>query len=68
MPNESRIRSIAKALTWQLIGLVTMTLIALIVTGDLKASGGLALTSAATGFLCFILHERIWARIPWGRG
>lgn len=68
MFNESRTRSIVKALTWQLLGLVSMTLIALVFTGDIRASGGLALASAATGFLCFFLHERIWARIPWGRG
>lgn len=63
---ESPARSIAKAITWQLLGLITMTLLAWVVTGSLTSAGGLALGAAATGFFCFILHERAWARIRWG--
>lgn len=64
---ESRTRSIVKAVTWQLIGLLTMTLLAWIATGDLASAGGLAVGAALTGFVCFILHERVWAHISWGR-
>lgn len=64
---DSPARSIVKAVTWQLLGLLTMTLLAWAATGSLTAAGGLALGAAATGFVCFILHERIWARIRWGR-
>lgn len=73
MPNtayekmDSPTRSIVKAVTWQLLGLLTMTLLAWFATGSLSAAGGLAISAAATGFICFVLHERIWARIPWGR-
>ena len=67
MPNESRTRSIIKALSWQLLGLLTMTLVALVITGDLSASGGLAIASATVSFFCFFVHERLWARIRWGR-
>lgn len=64
---ESPARSIVKAVTWQAIGLVTMTLMAWFATGSLTAAGGLALAGALSGFVCFILHERLWARISWGR-
>lgn len=64
---ESRTRSIVKAISWQLVGLVTMTLLAFVATGDLAAAGGLALGAAGLGFVCFILHERVWAHIAWGR-
>lgn len=64
---EKPVRSIAKALSWQATGLVTMTVLAWCVTGDLAASGGLALLAAFVGFLMFIVHERVWARISWGR-
>ena len=64
---ESPVRSIVKAVTWQMLGLVTMTALAWMATGNLAAAGGLALSAALTGFVCFILHERIWARISWGR-
>lgn len=64
---ESPARSIVKAITWQVLGLFTMTALAWIATGSLTAAGGLAVSAALTGFVCFILHERVWARIPWGR-
>lgn len=64
---ESHTRSIVKAVSWQLVGLVTMTLLAFVATGDWRAAGGLALGAAGTGFVCFIIHERVWAHISWGR-
>ena len=64
---ESPARSIVKAVTWQAIGLVTMTLMGWLATGSLAAAGGLAISGALSGFVCFILHERLWARIQWGR-
>lgn len=64
---ESPARSIVKAVTWQAIGLVTMTLMGWLATGSLAAAGGLAISGALSGFVCFILHERLWARIRWGR-
>lgn len=64
---ETATRSVVKAITWQVLGLFTMTLLAWLATGDLVASGGLALSAALTGLVCFFLHERIWARIRWGR-
>ena len=64
---ESPARSIVKAITWQLLGLVTMTELAWLATGSLAAAGGLAISGALSGFVCFILHERLWARISWGR-
>lgn len=67
MKTETPLRSIVKAATWQALGLITMTLMAFLITGDIAAASGLALSAAITGFLFFILHERIWARISWGR-
>lgn len=64
---ETHTRSIVKAISWQMLGLVTMTLLAWLTTGDLLAAGGLALAGAISGFVCYILHERAWARIYWGR-
>lgn len=64
---ESPARSIVKAITWQLLGLFTMTALAWLATGSLVAAGGLAISGALSGFVCFILHERLWARISWGR-
>lgn len=60
-------RTFAKAFSWQLIGLITMTGLGTIFTGSAGIASGLALTSAALGTLCYIGHEKLWARITWGR-
>ena len=57
----------AKAVTWQLLGLVTTTVIGWVITGSAAASAGLAASSAAVGFVCYVLHERLWHVVPWGR-
>lgn len=64
---ETPARSLAKAVTWQLLGLVVMTLIGYLITGSLGAGGAIAVAGTASGFVSYIAHERIWARIPWGR-
>ena len=64
---ETRTRSIVKAISWQLLGLITMTALAWLSTGSLQAAGGLAIAAAAIGFLFYILHERLWGCISWGR-
>lgn len=64
---ETPKRTILKALTWQALGLVMMTLIGLAVTGSVQAGGFIAVISALTGLVFYILHERLWARVAWGR-
>ncbi len=64
---DTRTRTIAKALSWQLLGLVSMTLVGLLFTGSLTASGGIAVSSALISFLFYCLHERLWSQVPWGR-
>jgi uncharacterized membrane protein len=63
---ERPIRSIAKALTWQVLGLTSMTGITYLLTGSLLTGGAVALAGAASGAALYIVHERAWARIRWG--
>ena len=60
-------RTLAKAITWQLLGLVVTTTLGYVATGSVTAGGALALSSALVGFVCYALHERLWSRIRWGR-
>ncbi|WP_138467953.1 DUF2061 domain-containing protein [Poseidonocella sp. HB161398] len=64
---DTPLRTLAKALTWQGLGLGLMTLIGLAFTGSVTTGGGIALTGAATGLVTYALHERVWARVAWGR-
>jgi len=64
---ETRMRSIVKALIWNVIGLSVMAIVGLIVTGSLAAGGAMAVINAALGFVSYLIYERVWARIRWGR-
>ncbi len=64
---ETRKRSLVKAVIWNLIGLATMTLVGLVATGSAALGGTLAIVNTVVGFTCYLLYERVWAGIGWGR-
>ena len=64
---ETRRRSVVKAVLWNGLGLVVMTLVGLIATGSAALGGGLALINTAIGLSLYVVYERIWAGISWGR-
>lgn len=64
---ETRLRSIAKTVTWQLSGLVSTSAIAFLFTGSLGEAGAVALASMAVATVCYVLHERAWNLVRWGR-
>lgn len=66
-PSDTRARSIIKALIWNAIGLVTMALVGLAMTGSLAMGGAMAAINTAIGTGCYFLYERVWAGIAWGR-
>mgnify|MGYP003664502459 CR=1 FL=1 len=63
---ETKLRTIAKALTWQVIGLVVTGALAWFHTGSMLTAMSFALSTAASGLAFFFVHERIWARVRWG--
>ena len=65
---DSTIRLFTKAVTWQVAGFFSMMLIGFLFTGSIAASGGIAFVGAIAGFVCYFLHELVWARISWGKG
>lgn len=60
-------RTIAKAVSWQLLGLFSMAVIGWFFTGSLAAAGSMAVVTTLCGSVCYVLHERAWNRIAWGR-
>jgi uncharacterized membrane protein len=64
---ETNIRTIAKALCWQGMGLIMMTLIGYLFTGSLSEGGALASINTAIGLVTYYLYEKLWARVRWGR-
>ncbi|MEM0937245.1 MAG: DUF2061 domain-containing protein [Pseudomonadota bacterium] len=64
---ETRARSIVKCLTWQISGLVVMTVITYGLTGSIATGGAVALAGTLVGSVTYVLHERVWDRVRWGR-
>ena len=49
------------------MGLAVMTLVGLIATGSAAIGGALALVNTAIGLTLYVVYERVWAGILWGR-
>ncbi len=64
---DSHGRSLAKAVSWRLTGSADTFLIGWIITGHAGMAGGIAATELLTKIALFYFHERVWARIGWGR-
>lgn len=64
---ETAKRSLLKAVLWNGLGLVSMTLTGLYLTGSVTLGGALAAMNTLIGFTVYMIYERIWARIAWGR-
>lgn len=64
---DSKTRSIVKALTWRVIATATTVTLVYVGTGsfELAAHVGLADVVIKLGF--YFVHERTWLRIGWGR-
>lgn len=63
---ESRRRTVTKAITYQLMGLVVMTALGTLFTGSAGAGGALAIVSTMIGTVAYVLHERAWGLVRWG--
>ena len=64
---EQQKRTWAKACTWQILGLFVMTTVNYLFLGNLQQSMGLSLLLAILGLITYVIHERLWSRVIWGR-
>ena len=64
---EPRRRSVVKAVIWNVIGLTVMTVVGMLATGSATVGGAMALVNTGLGFVTYLIYERIWAGIAWGR-
>ena len=64
---ETQRRILVKGVIWIALGLVMMSLVGLIFTGSIAAGGTMALVNSGIGFVSYVLYERVWSRVRWGR-
>ena len=60
---ESRLRSVAKALTWRITATLTTAIIAFLVTGELGTAVAIGGIEFFAKFVIYYAHERAWVRI-----
>jgi uncharacterized membrane protein len=64
---ESRKRSIAKTITFRIIGIIVTLFITYAFLGNVEQSIWFTILLNVTGLLLFYFHERVWNMIPWER-
>lgn len=65
--SENPKRSIAKSISWRIIGTLDTILISWIVTGTLSVAFSIGVVELFTKMLLYFFHERIWNKISWGK-
>ena len=66
-PREAFARSTIKSITWRVIGTLSLVLVAYSFTGKINLSLALGAIDIVSNIILYIIHERIWERIEWGR-
>ena len=64
---ESHSRSLAKAISYRLLGSAATAGIVYLFLNDLKASAGAGAIDLVVKIGLYYLHERIWTVVPFGR-
>lgn len=67
LSKEAHRRSLLKAVTWRITGSLDTFLISWLVTGHAVMAATISAIEVFTKIFLYYGHERIWARIRWGR-
>lgn len=64
---EKPIRSVAKSISWRIIGTLDTMLISWIVTGQLNTALLIGGVEVVTKMVLYFFHERVWNSVKWGK-
>lgn len=64
---ESNSRSIAKAVSYRILGSLSTAMIFMVLTGDWKMSAGAGALDSVVKLALYFVHERLWNHISFGR-
>jgi uncharacterized membrane protein len=65
--SERPIRSVAKAVSWRIIGTLDTLLISYLLTGEVAIAASIASIDFITKMFLYFFHERLWNKINWGK-
>jgi adenylylsulfate kinase len=64
---DSKKRTMAKAASWKVVGIVMLSVVTYLATGNLLATTLVALAYHTLQFFLFSLHDRLWNKVLWGK-
>lgn len=64
---EKPLRSIAKAISWRIVGTTDTILISWLLTGEIKTAVAIGSIEVISKMVLYFGHERIWNRITLGK-
>lgn len=65
--SERPIRSVAKAVSWRIIGTLDTLVISYLLTGEVVVAASIASIDFVTKMFLYFFHERLWNKIGWGK-
>lgn len=65
--SENATRSIAKAISWRILGTIDTIVISFFITGEIKMALSIGMVEVITKMILYFFHERIWNLIKWGK-
>lgn len=60
-------RSLVKSISWRLIGTLDTVVISYFITGKLSFALSIGGIELITKMILYIVHERVWNKINWGK-
>jgi uncharacterized membrane protein len=67
LAKEKPLRSIAKSVSWRIVGTLDTILISWIITGKLELAFSIGSIELITKMILYFFHERAWNTIKWGK-
>lgn len=65
--SEKPVRSVAKALSWRVVGTIDTLVVSYILSGKIALAASIASVDFITKLVLYFFHERAWNKIKWGK-
>ncbi len=66
-PVEKVKRSLAKTISWRIIGTLDTLLLSWIIIGEVSTAAAIASVEFISKMILYFFHERAWSNIKWGK-
>lgn len=65
--SEKPLRSVAKSISWRIVGTLDTIVISWLITGQLTVAFSIGSIELFTKMILYFFHERLWNNVKWGK-